>query len=104
VHDPPEKAGQISVFAVTELCDFRYSTKLLVKRPDDRRYGFPVQHIDGSQIASFIDLRGLGLRELRTGQQLNLNDPRNSAAGPLWWIEHRGILYWQTPKHRILGF
>ena len=63
VHDNPEKAGQASVFPVAESAVFRYFTKHFVKRPDDRRFGFPVQHIDGSQVASFIDLRGLGLRE-----------------------------------------
>jgi hypothetical protein len=67
VHDNPKKAGQVSVFPVTESPVVRYFKKHSVKRPDDRRSGFPVQHIDGSQIASFFDLRGLGLRE-RFGQ------------------------------------
>jgi hypothetical protein len=63
MHDNQKKAGQVSVVPVTESPVVRYFTKHFVKRPDDRRFGFPVQHVDGSQIASFFDLRRLGLRE-----------------------------------------
>lgn len=63
MRDYPKKADQVSVFPVAESPVFRYFTKHFVKRADDRRFGFPVQHVDGSQIASFVELLGLRLRE-----------------------------------------